>query len=56
MDRNYLLTYKDNAWIPQYAWFETEDEVMDFLDCNVIHEVIECIKIDVVEDITEKCK
>lgn len=55
MDRNYLLTYKDYAGQMQFAWFEDEEEVLQFIDSDCT-EVIECVHIIQCEDITDKVK
>lgn len=51
MERQYLLMYKDtNNKGGTYAWFDTEDEMKDFIEeYNV--EVIEGLRIGSVEEI-----
>jgi hypothetical protein len=55
MDRNYLLTYKDDAFQMQFSWFEDEKELIDFIDTHVV-EVIECVHIIQCEDLTDNFK
>jgi len=51
MDKNYLLTYqKGNC--QSYAWFDTEEELDDFVDKYDVY-VIEIFKINDIELISE---
>ncbi|MFF2532461.1 hypothetical protein ACFVS2_26700 [Brevibacillus sp. NPDC058079] len=44
-DRNYLLTYQDEKrGYGTFAWFETEDEMTEYIENNRVH-VIEALKI-----------
>ena len=46
MDKRFLLTYLSTERRFEYSWFETEDEMKDFILCNnYIEEVQDCIEI-----------
>lgn len=51
MDKQYLLLYRDsNNKEGTFAWFDTEEEMKDFVD-NYDMEVIEGLRIGNVEEI-----
>ncbi|MGN4723891.1 hypothetical protein ACTFR8_22950 [Bacillus cereus group sp. MYBK15-3] len=43
--RNYLLTYVQNGHA-KYEWFETVDEMQDFIDVTPIDRIFESLKIE----------
>ena len=46
MDKRFLLTYLSTEGRFEYSWFETEEELKDFISCNnYIDEVQDCIEI-----------
>ena len=52
MDKRFLLTYISIKGIFEYIWFETEEEMKDFISCNnYIDEVIDCIEIKESRDV-----
>ena len=52
MDKRFLLTYLSAEGRSEYAWFETEEEMKDFISCNnYIDEVMDCIEIKEVRDV-----
>ena len=52
MDKRFLLTYLSDEGRFEYSWFETEEELKDFISCNnYIDEVMDCIEIKEVRDV-----
>ena len=52
MDKRFLLTYLSTERRFEYSWFETEEEMKDFISCNnYIDEVQDCIEIKEARDI-----
>ena len=46
MGKRFLLTYLSIKGIFEYSWFETEEEMKDFISCNnYIDEIQDCIEI-----------
>ena len=46
MDKRFLLTYLSIKGIFEYRWFETEEEMKEFISCNTyIDEIQDCIEI-----------
>lgn len=41
---NYLLTFLSDS-VPQYEWFETEEEMQNFIDGNEIEGIFDAIEI-----------
>lgn len=50
MDKQYLLTYVTNGK-HHYEWFETEDEMRDFVDATQIDEIQDALFIKGAEEI-----
>jgi hypothetical protein len=51
MDKEYLLTYQDSKHsYATFAWFETEDELWEFVEENKVH-VISALHIKDAEEI-----
>jgi hypothetical protein len=51
MDKQYLLTYQDkDKCFGTFAWFDTEDEMFEFINENNIN-VIEALKINDAEEL-----
>jgi len=46
MEQQYLLTYEPNS----YAWFGTENEMLEFIECNDVN-VIDALYIDYAEEV-----
>ena len=52
MDKRFLLTYLSCAGIFEYGWFETEEEMKEFiLSSSYIDEVQDCMEIKEARDI-----
>ena len=52
MDKRFLLTYLSIKGIFEYKWFETEEEMKEFISCsNYIDEVQDCIEIKEARDV-----
>ena len=52
MDKRFLLTYLSTERRFEYTWFETEEEMKEFiLRNNYIEEVIDCIEIKEARDV-----
>ena len=52
MDKRFLLTYLSTERIFEYSWFETEEEMKDFISRNnYIDEVQDCIEIKEARDV-----
>ena len=52
MDKRFLLTYLSIKGIFEYRWFETEEEMKEFILSNsYIDEVQDCIEIKEARDI-----
>ena len=46
MDKRFLLTYLSDEGRFEYSWFETEEEIKNFISCNnYIDEFQDCIEI-----------
>jgi len=53
MNKNYLLTYQSpGKGYGTFAWFDTEDELLEFVDSNNVN-VIEAFKISGIEILSE---
>lgn len=50
MSRNYLLTYLKDK-IHQYEWFETEEEMQDFVDTTDIDEILDSLEVSGIREI-----
>ena len=52
MDKRFLLTYLSAEGRFEYNWFETEEEMKDFISCNnYIDEIQDCIEIKGARDV-----
>ena len=52
MDKRFLVTYLSTEGGFDYSWFETEEEMKEFiLSNNYIDEVMDCIEIKEARDI-----
>ena len=46
MDKRFLVTYLSTEGRFDYCWFETEEEMKEFISCNTyIDEIQDCIEI-----------
>ncbi|WP_193635332.1 hypothetical protein [Bacillus paranthracis] len=48
--RNYLLTYKQDGHA-KFEWFETVEEMQDFIDVTTIDRIFDALKIDGATDV-----
>ena len=52
MDKRFLVTYLSIEGRFEYTWFETEEEMKDFISCNnYIDEVQDCMEIKEFRDV-----
>ena len=52
MDKRFLLTYLSTEGRFEYSWFETEEEMKEFISCNNYIDAIQaCIEIKGVREV-----